>query len=223
MARRLNNLSGTVGDKKRLFRVTAGNLRQNHLYVHGHYDFFPPESIGAPRKSSSGTGATISIFLDGLRATIETDIGSDAKTGKPRRFFRGRTWVKRFYEHHQTKIGDVLALERLGRRRYRLYPFDAKTERQLDWHDSVDKPLPGRGPTVIELFAGCGGMALGFKKAGFRTVLANEWDAAACDTLRKNVTDLCGETSPSVCEPRPTNRRNTCSCTRWSLTKPKAA
>ncbi|MCK4340842.1 MAG: DNA cytosine methyltransferase [Phycisphaerae bacterium] len=32
-------------------------------------------------------------------------------------------------------------------------------------------------------------MALGFKRAGFRTVLANEWDAAACDTLRKNITE----------------------------------
>jgi len=47
----------------------------------------------------------------------------------------------------------------------------------------------GNGPRVIELFAGCGGMALGFKDAGFRTVLANEWDKAACDSLRANITD----------------------------------
>ncbi|MCP4592439.1 MAG: DNA cytosine methyltransferase [bacterium] len=80
-------------------------------------------------------------------------------------------------------------MERVGKRRYRLYPFDAKTERQHDWHELLDVPPPGRGPTVLELFAGCGGMALGFKRAGFRTVLANEWDAAACDTLRKNITE----------------------------------
>lgn len=42
---------------------------------------------------------------------------------------------------------------------------------------------------AIELFAGCGGMALGFKRAGFRTVLANEWDRNACDSLRANITD----------------------------------
>lgn len=41
----------------------------------------------------------------------------------------------------------------------------------------------------IELFAGCGGMALGFKQAGFRTVLANEWDSDACGSLRANITD----------------------------------
>jgi len=46
-----------------------------------------------------------------------------------------------------------------------------------------------RRPTVLELFAGCGGMLLGFHRAGFRTVLANEFEASACDTLRRNLTD----------------------------------
>ena len=182
-------MSGTVADRKRLLRVTAGNLRQCHLYIHGHYDFFPADCIGASRKSADANGAAIRILLEGLGKSIETDIGSDARTGKPRRFFRGRTWIREFYEHHHIKTGDVLAMERVGSRRYRLYPFDAKTVRLHDWRESLDTPLPGRGPTVVELFAGCGGMALGFKRAGFRTVLANEWDAAACDSLRKNITE----------------------------------
>lgn len=32
-------------------------------------------------------------------------------------------------------------------------------------------------------------MALGFKRAGFSTVLANEWNSDACDSLRANITD----------------------------------
>lgn len=33
-------MSGTVADKKRLLRVTAGNLRNNHLYIGDHHDVF---------------------------------------------------------------------------------------------------------------------------------------------------------------------------------------
>lgn len=39
---------------------------------------------------------------------------------------------------------------------------------------------------MIELFAGCGGMALGFEQAGFRARLANDIDEDACRTLRAN-------------------------------------
>lgn len=166
-------MSGTVADRKRLVRITAGNLRQNHIYINGHYDFFPSACVGGPKKAANGTAATFEIYLSGLRKTIHTDIGADAKTGKPRHFFRGRTWVREFFEFHKIKTGDVLAFERKGSRRYRLYPYDAKTVRNEDWRRYLDAPPPGRGPTVLELFAGCGGFVLGFKRAGFRTVLAN--------------------------------------------------
>ena len=41
-------------------------------------------------------------------------------------------------------------------------------------------------PKIISLFSGCGGLDLGFKKAGYHTVLATDiWDVA-CETLRLN-------------------------------------
>ena len=41
-------------------------------------------------------------------------------------------------------------------------------------------------PKVVSLFAGIGGICLGFKQAGFDIVWANEKDAAACRTYRYN-------------------------------------
>jgi DNA (cytosine-5)-methyltransferase 1 len=39
---------------------------------------------------------------------------------------------------------------------------------------------------AIELFSGCGGLALGFENAGIQSELLVEWDRHACNTLRRN-------------------------------------
>lgn len=41
-------------------------------------------------------------------------------------------------------------------------------------------------PTVISLFAGCGGSSLGYQMAGFRELLAVEWDDNAVETFKLN-------------------------------------
>lgn len=43
-----------------------------------------------------------------------------------------------------------------------------------------------RKPTVISLFAGCGGSSLGYKWAGFKELLAVEWDDNAVATFKLN-------------------------------------
>jgi site-specific DNA-methyltransferase (cytosine-N4-specific) len=105
--------------KKRLLRVTAGNLRQSHIYVRGHLDFFPPECLGASRKAN-GAGKPIQITLDGIAEVVSTDLATTSSNGKPRGFFRGRHWVRKFFQYHKVVAGDILALERLDRTRYRL-------------------------------------------------------------------------------------------------------
>ena len=75
---------------------------------------------------------------------------------------------------------------------YRVYHRDqlmhfeqAKMLFQSDW----DKELaikPKRPYSLIELFAGAGGLAIGLEKAGFKSVLLNELDKDACATLKAN-------------------------------------
>ena len=48
---------------------------------------------------------------------------------------------------------------------------------------------PKRKYTVIELFAGCGGNAIAYDKAGFETLMLNEIDKDACNTLKANKPD----------------------------------
>lgn len=54
-----------------------------------------------------------------------------------------------------------------------------------NWHEEINIK-PTRSYKLLELFAGAGGLALGLEKAGFDSVLLNEFDKHACNTLRVN-------------------------------------
>lgn len=47
-------------------------------------------------------------------------------------------------------------------------------------------PRQENAPTVISLFAGCGGSSLGYSMAGYRELLAVEWNAKAVAIFRQN-------------------------------------
>ncbi len=51
-------------------------------------------------------------------------------------------------------------------------------------------PRAADAPTVISTFAGCGGSSLGYSMAGYRELLAVEWDQNAVDTFRLNFPDV---------------------------------
>lgn len=162
----------TTNDRIRRVRITAGNLRQNHLYVNGHLDFFPRDCIGgAKRQASAGT---ITLHLQGFDEAVETDIGRDAKSGKPRGFFRRRGWVGKFFRQHGAKSGDWVAFERLSDRAYRvsLEPDAAK---------------PSASPLrCAEFFAGIGLVRLALERQGWQVVYANDIDPKKAEMYRHN-------------------------------------
>ena len=57
------------------------------------------------------------------------------------------------------------------------------------WQEHL-KPKAEDAPTVISLFAGCGGSSLGYSMAGYRELLAVEWDDNAVETFRLNFPDV---------------------------------
>lgn len=57
------------------------------------------------------------------------------------------------------------------------------------WQDHL-KPKASDAPTVISTFAGGGGSSLGYSMAGFRELLAVEWDDNAVATFRLNFPDV---------------------------------
>lgn len=157
--------------------VTPGNLRQDHVYITAHDDFFPKDSFGSSSvRTGTGTpGKPLTIELDGLDKRIITDIPSDARTGKPRRQFRARSWARDFFVRHKITAGDVLCLERLGTRDYRL-----SVARQA---------YDGANLTFLEFFAGIGLMRLGLERAGWKIAYANDIDQAKCEMYSAHFAD----------------------------------
>jgi DNA (cytosine-5)-methyltransferase 1 len=61
-----------------------------------------------------------------------------------------------------------------------------------EYLNRVLRPRGGGAPRVVDLFAGCGGLALGFESAGFETI-GYEKESAACATYRRNLKGSCIE------------------------------
>jgi DNA (cytosine-5)-methyltransferase 1 len=60
----------------------------------------------------------------------------------------------------------------------------------VDQINHVLKPAPSRNPLVVDLFAGCGGLSLGFEAQGFATH-GFEMDTDSCATYQKNLKGNC--------------------------------
>lgn len=154
----------------RSIKLTSSALAHGRLNLSAcGKDFFPPESFGKPAKSE-GIGSPVSLYPVGLQDPIETDLPTD-RAGRPRWFFRARGWVREFVKYHQLNAGDTVLVTRLGKSEYRISPVFSDIR-------------------FVDLFAGIGGMRLGFEAAGARCVFSVEWDKHCKKTYEANFGDI---------------------------------
>jgi DNA modification methylase len=127
-------LIGQIANSKRFVSLTAGNLRNHHLYISGYHDFFPQECYGQS-SAKKGTGQKLTLIVDGLANPVETDIATNRDSQRPRDFFRKRAWVGRFFQCHKLHQGDMVAIERVDHYTYRVYPSRGRTIGSETLHD----------------------------------------------------------------------------------------
>jgi len=149
-----------------VLELSSGAIRNKKLNIRScGLDFFPDGILGGSTKEN--LGHQITIRADGLSAPIKTDIPTDKRSGRPRWFFRERTWVSDFIRSNSLIAGDKVVIRRISNKKYELIPHLRKLK-------------------FIDLFAGIGGTRLAFEKAGCECVFSSEWDKFAQQTYEAN-------------------------------------
>lgn len=67
---------------------------------------------------------------------------------------------------------------------------DGVRSRPWDIFGAGVKDAPKPKFNMVSMFSGCGGADLGFRFSGFNVLWANDIDAAACDTYKRNIGDI---------------------------------
>jgi hypothetical protein len=97
--------------------LTQGNLTNKHVYLARHLGFFPSDAIGSHNKEA-GQGTRLKLHFDGLPEAAETDIDPNHKIFR----LRDRHWQE-FFERHDLRAGDKVAIEGISEYEYRILPI----------------------------------------------------------------------------------------------------
>jgi hypothetical protein len=93
-----------------ILELSGGNVRNHHINLRGAFGLFPDDCFGG----SNETAAAKSISLQLGSETVDTDID------ETKAIFRERGAIRRFFEREAVVEGDLVLIERVAPRVYRL-------------------------------------------------------------------------------------------------------
>ena len=92
--------------------LTAGNIRNNHIYLRSFFDRFPRDAVGG---SNCREAAAREVTVDWSGTSpVHTDLDGQ------RRFFRGRAWIGQFFARNDAEPGDTVVVEQTAPYAYRV-------------------------------------------------------------------------------------------------------
>ena len=93
-----------------IVEVTGGNVRNHHINLRGALGLFPDDCLGGSNEGSAGRPIKLEIGAD----VVNTD------TDHAKGIFRERGAIRRLFENEQVIEGDLILIERVKPRHYRI-------------------------------------------------------------------------------------------------------
>ncbi|WP_265545502.1 hypothetical protein [Roseomonas mucosa] len=93
-------------------RLTGGNIRNGHFYLHSVKHLLPADVLGGSN-SSAAAPSRLQVTFDVI-GPIETDVAAD------KMILRERSAIRRFFEQTGAKEGDFLLFERISSHEFRI-------------------------------------------------------------------------------------------------------
>ncbi len=128
-----------------------------------------------------GKGIRDLYHIEKIRVSTKKDILSESTDERLRLVFEIKFVKQLFptYHYHNLEIWYCFTETTLNK----ILTMPQKTQRPKI-------KITDQKPNLISLFSGAGGLDKGFHNAGFRTVVANEYDKNICPTFRANFPDV---------------------------------
>lgn len=197
------------GGSKIALRLSAADIAAAAPDVRGHTAFFPADAFDPTAERPRGK--PFQLALDGTEFVVSAVLAREGGVGAPVRLCADDAFLA-WWGRRAFKPGDVLTLERVRGRLYRASAGHASTAGAFREAPPAPAGAPRAAaavvsaavadpaaPTMLDLFAGCGGAALGFRAAGFRIAQAIDHDADAAATYRRNLGVPVVEADLAVC------------------------